>query len=132
MSSENDWHVLLQGREVAEGEYELQRFVPLLQELLEAQVSNSLKQDEFPYVNPPSDTGLLQHVITYRQHVQYGVKPSCLSKDCLCTDVPCCCALLGWQGSCKHRAEGQYAAWHTYRDRQRVSSMYKPMCSFFL
>lgn len=45
------------GREVAEGEYELQRFVPLLQELLEAQVSNSLKQDEFPYVNPPSDTG---------------------------------------------------------------------------
>ena len=49
-----------QARAVEDGEepaWDLQRFVPLLQEILEEHAAGSLKQDEFPYVNPPSDAG---------------------------------------------------------------------------
>ena len=49
----------VQARAVGEGEesWDLQRFSPLLQDLLEDVAAGSLKQDEFPYVNPPADTG---------------------------------------------------------------------------
>ena len=40
-----------------EGEYDLQRFRPLLHEVLQQHLAGSLKQEDFPYVNPPNDAG---------------------------------------------------------------------------
>ena len=54
--------MMAQAKAVGEGEeagWDLQRFTPLLQDLLEDVAAGSLKQDEFPYVNPPADTGSL-------------------------------------------------------------------------
>lgn len=47
----------MQGQSVEAGGYELERFVPLLQEVLEDHIAGTLKQDDFPYVNPPMETG---------------------------------------------------------------------------
>lgn len=50
----------VQAKTAGEGEepvYELERFVPMLQEVLEDHIAGALKQDEFPYVNPPAETG---------------------------------------------------------------------------
>lgn len=50
----------MQDREGAEGDaqWELSRFAPLMQEVLEDLAGNKLNFDEYPYVQPPtSDTG---------------------------------------------------------------------------
>lgn len=51
----------MQDREGAEGDaqWELSRFAPLMQEVLEDLAVNKLNFDEYPYVQPPSsDTGV--------------------------------------------------------------------------
>ena len=51
----------MQDREGSEGDaqWELSRFAPLMQEVLEDLAVNKLNFDEYPYVQPPSsDTGV--------------------------------------------------------------------------
>lgn len=52
--------VCAQDRDAAEGDaqWELSRFTPLMQEVLEDLAANKLNFDEYPYVQPPtSETG---------------------------------------------------------------------------
>lgn len=53
-------HVWAQDRDAGEGDaqWELSRFTPLMQEVLEDLAANKLNFDEYPYVQPPtSDSG---------------------------------------------------------------------------
>ena len=76
----------MQGEKV-EGEYDLQRFRPLLQEVLQAQAAGTLSQNEYPYVNPPSDTGH-PHWISWHPMVHSSLQcPSCSQQMLM---VPLC------------------------------------------
>ena len=49
----------LQDRDAEEGDeqWSLSRFAPLVQEVLEDLAANKLNFDEYPYVQPPTDSG---------------------------------------------------------------------------
>lgn len=49
----------MQDRDAEEGDeqWSLSRFAPLMQEVLEDLAANKLNFDEYPYVQPPTDSG---------------------------------------------------------------------------
>ena len=49
------WRVQLKGDE---SQLKLQRFTPLLQDIIEAQVAGTLSESEYVWVNPPSTSGM--------------------------------------------------------------------------
>ena len=64
---------LLQDRDAEEGDeqWSLSRFAPLMQEVLEDLATNKLNFDEYPYVQPPTETGNMGscHVTTHMLHL---------------------------------------------------------------
>ena len=67
----------------ADAQWELSRFTPLMQEVLEDLAANKLNLDEYPYVQPPtseSGTGCLSEILpkrcTYNSFNLRGLKIS--------------------------------------------------------
>ena len=60
-------YVYAQDRDVGEGDaqWELSRFTPLMQELLEDLAANKLNFDEYPYVQPPTSESGTGHSSRY-------------------------------------------------------------------
>lgn len=86
MKHEQDVCVCAQDRDAGEGDaqWELSRFTPLMQEVLEDLAANKLNFDEYPYVQPPtSETGT-----DPTQAIQ--IHPTMINFDSNQRRCPCC------------------------------------------